>query len=185
MSDAVADESPRWDFPESVVLAILISYVCLFVDTLIKFWLLGNFVGLGVWPKVMYLGQWVSYSVAATLLAAVGVCWWRCSHWPEEPATSPNRSAVLTHVRRVRMLSQLLRGATGLATVCALSTLASLVFTNPPHGGFAFDARLDLSGLLEAASAIAFSLLGFKASSRIVIATTTQLNVALAPERPN
>lgn len=178
MSDRVADRRPTWDFPELVVLAVLTSYVCLFFDTLIRFWLLG-FVGEGVWSKVVYLGQWVSFSVAAMLLAAVGVCWWRCSEWSGEPPNSPNHAALLTHMRRVRMLSQLLRAATGLATICALAILASVVFTNSPHGGFSVDARLDVSGLLEAASVIVFAPIGFKGSSRVVIASSAKLNSVL------
>jgi hypothetical protein len=171
-----ARRRPSWNFPELVVLAVLTSYACLFLDTLVKFWLLGSFVGSGAWSHVVYLAQWVSFPVTALLLAAVGVCWWRCSQWSREVLTSPNHAAILTDVRRVRVLCQFLRASTGLATICALVILASVIFRNPSHAGLSVDAKLDASGLLEAASVIVFALLGFKGSSRVVKAASAQLN---------
>lgn len=180
MSDIAAVRT-EWDFPELVVLAVLTSYVCLFADTLIKFWLLGAFVGQGVWSRVVYLGQWVSFPVTALLLAAVGVCWWRRSQWSDDRPTSPNHAAMLAHIRRVRMLSQLLRVATGLAIICALAILASVISTNPPHAGLSVDMRLDVSGLLDAISVTAFALLGFKVASRVATGASAHPTSVQAP----
>jgi hypothetical protein len=176
VSDGADNRRAAWEFPELVALAVLTSFVCLFADNLVKLWLLGSAVGPGVWSWVAYLGQWVSFPVTALLLGAVGICWCRRVQWTDNPPVSPSRTTRFAHVRRLRALSQLLKAAIVLATLCSLATLASDLFTNPPYAGPSFSFKLDMSALLDTISVIVFALLGFTGSNQVIAAATAYLN---------
>ena len=176
MSDGTNKPKTPWEFPELAAIAVLVSFVSLFASAMIRLWLSGSLYGRGVWPWVQNVGQWVTYSITALLLGGVGVCWWHCARWTSNPPLSSSRTFAITHIRRVRTLSNLLRASTVIAAIGALATLASELFTNEPYLGASFTVRAGATEILDAVSVIVFALVGFVVSGQVTAAATVHLN---------
>ena len=117
-----------------------------------------------------------TYSITALLLGGVGACWWQCARWTSNPPLPSSQTSTITHLRRVRMLSNLLRVSTFIAAIGALATLASELFTNEPYLGASFTVRLGATEILDAVSVIVFALVGFVVSGQVTAAATGYLN---------
>jgi hypothetical protein len=188
-SESVNIEMPdaAWELPELAVIAILASIGLLAIAGAVNGIFYGGqllgFQGETFWFALLSAVRWVDASTAALVLGGVGVCWWQYGQWTN--ALRPSDShAVLSHVRRLHILTRGLRIAFGLMIVASIAgVVAAIVISTSTPGQFSFDFADDSQAVLAALAADVIAVVGFVGASRVFDASSVHLaQFAFPPE---